>query len=302
MRVVRIVTGNAQLRTYTVPRRFGMGAIMAWVTISAIVLAVLPRLNTPTIVYLFFATLVVSVSLGQMFASHAPRLISVIAGAICLPAVWFAQAWWSEELARRYHIEIWTWQFWERWEFWYLLQVFWQLAIMGAIAGYFAGTLAASVFLFSDMFSRWRMNRQNVLPTSESKSFVDDVPYYSPDSCAPYLGAASTGRLSAEGTMTEHEDTGTHVKKLGPPVGVPVFNCRAYVSARREDGLVHARAAELSDLRTSGTSEREALQHLVGAFKIIMAQCLSEGRKIPFLAAPHPAEADEQERFIAVHL
>jgi hypothetical protein len=102
--------------------------------------------------------------------------------------------------------------------------------------------------------------------------------------------------------MTDDHHPESHIKKLGPPVGVPVFNCKALVSARRADGLFHARAAELNDLRTSGASEREALQHLVGAFKIIAAQCLSEGRKMPFLSQPHAPASDEQERFIAVHL
>jgi hypothetical protein len=93
-----------------------------------------------------------------------------------------------------------------------------------------------------------------------------------------------------------------HAKLLGPPVGVPVFNCRALVSARRADGLVHARARDLQDLRTSGGSEREALQHLVAAFKIIAAESVAAGRTLPLLAEPHQPAEDEQERLIAVHL
>jgi hypothetical protein len=89
---------------------------------------------------------------------------------------------------------------------------------------------------------------------------------------------------------------------LGPAEGVPVYNCIALVSRRGADGIVHARAANISDLRTSGASEREALQHLVGAFKIVIAQAIAEGRAVPILNESHPPQNGETTRLIAVHL
>src|SRR5690606_14900191 len=102
--------------------------------------------------------------------------------------------------------------------------------------------------------------------------------------------------------MTSESSEPSRVKKLGPPTGVPVYNCIALVSPRDEQGIVHVRAANIADLKTTGASEREALQHLVGAFKIVISQCLAEGRAVPLLAEPQPPAPGETPRLIAVHL
>jgi len=102
--------------------------------------------------------------------------------------------------------------------------------------------------------------------------------------------------------MTSESSEPSRVKKLGPPTGVPVYNCIALVSPRDAQGIVHVRAANIADLKTTGASEREALQHLVGAFKIVISQCLADGRAVPLLAEPHPPAPGETQRLIAVHL
>lgn len=275
-------------KTYAVPRRFGMGALLAFITLGAVVLGILPRRQTATWVYLFLGVLGVAVCIGQMYFTRAPRLVSIVAGAIFLPLLGLRSTLSFIDLGV------------SRIDFTILLGFV--MAISGGIAGYIAGAVAAGVFLLGDQIESRLRGRHVRQSETDSVQPSQDVPYYSPDSCAPYLGDASAQLTKSESAMSEDRPSESSVKKLEPPVGVPVFNCKALVSSRRADGLFHARAAELNDLRTSGSSEREALQHLVGAFKIIAAQCLSEGRKLPFLSQPHAPASDEQERFIAVHL
>lgn len=178
------------------------------------------------------------------------------------------------------------------------------LAVAGGLVGYLIGTIVAGVFLVSDHIEQYF---QTKLGRTTSAPVIDEVPagipVFGPDSCAPYLSDEAARMLESSRPMSASDETpAPKARPLGPPASIPVFNCRALVSRRRADGLVHARAAEISDLRTTGQSEREALQNLVGAFKIIVAQAMAEGRDIPLLPQPHAPADDESERFIAVHL
>ena len=83
---------------------------------------------------------------------------------------------------------------------------------------------------------------------------------------------------------------------------VPVYNCLVLVAPRNAAGLVVARAANLAGLSAEGSSEREALQKLVPAFKAALAAYHAGGEPIPWLDPPHAPEPGEQQRWIAVHL
>jgi hypothetical protein len=173
--------------------------------------------------------------------------------------------------------------------------------LLGGFVGYLAGTVSAGVFLASDLIERrWRgldVVDAEVIDDIKQKP----VPVFTPDSCQPYLGDVAVAVMTAEAPMPS-ESPHPHVKQLGPPESVPVYNCIALVAPRGADGLVHVRAANVAGLRTSGQTEREALQHLVGAFKIILSQATTEGRPVPILEQPLAAAPDEQQRLIAVHL
>jgi hypothetical protein len=260
---------------------------LAFTTIFAMASGVLKYYEAPWPVYLFFLVLGTVVCLAQMLSRETPRLISVVAGAICLPTFVLI-----DQVLRGRGMGI-------------ILELP-CTAVFGAIAGYLTGAVAAGVFLVTDRLeARLRAKRLG----SEEEPIVaklvpEDVPVYTPDSCTPYLGDAAAKLASGAPAMNDSEPPAeaSRVKKIGPPTGVPVYNCIALVSPRSEDGLVHVRAANVSDLKTSGASEREALQHLVGAFKIIVSQAVAAGTEPPLLAEPHPRRADETERFIAVHL
>ena len=85
-----------------------------------------------------------------------------------------------------------------------------------------------------------------------------------------------------------------------PPQDVPVFDCVVYV-ARDEAGTIHARVANLSGLVEEAASEREALEKLVRRFKAQVAQLVQSGTPVPWIE-PTPPRADEQTRYIPVHL
>lgn len=93
-----------------------------------------------------------------------------------------------------------------------------------------------------------------------------------------------------------------HVRLVGEPQSVPVFNCRVIVAPRDAAGKVVARAAELADLSASGDSDREALQKLVAAFKAKMAAHVAAGEEIPWFKPGEQPQRGERELFVAVHL
>jgi hypothetical protein len=266
---------------YSVPARFGIAAMLAFTTLFAMLSGVLRFYDAPVSAYAFFGVLGVAVCGAQMWNKDVPRMVSVGAGAILLPVFVIGHSFLNNDGM--------------------LIGAAPCLAIPGAIVGYLMGAVSAGVFLVSDMLEqRWRGEAAYVAELAD-EPLPPGTPVYTADSCTPYLGEEAA---KVAGGATVHSDATSdpRVKKIGPPVGVPVYNCIALVSRRGADGLVHARAANVADLRTSGASEREALQHLVGAFKIIVAQCVAEGRPPPLLEAPHAPQPEETERLIAVHL
>lgn len=91
------------------------------------------------------------------------------------------------------------------------------------------------------------------------------------------------------------------VSSASTPLEVPVFNCLVYVAPRATGG-VRARVANLAGLDCEAASEREALAKIVPAFKQRVAELTASGTDIPWIEPPLPVGADEQTRFIPVHL
>ena len=81
---------------------------------------------------------------------------------------------------------------------------------------------------------------------------------------------------------------------------IPTFNCIVHVSST-PDG-VKARVANLNGIEFVAPDERTALSKIVPAFKASVQRFLNDELEIPWQEPPHPANEDEQTRFIPVHL
>jgi hypothetical protein len=97
-------------------------------------------------------------------------------------------------------------------------------------------------------------------------------------------------------------ESSPHVRFIGEPQAIPVFNCRVIVTPHDAAGKVVARAAELPGLCATADSQREALQQLVKSFKAKMAAHMAAGDEIPWVRAGDQPQPGEQEYFVAVHL
>ena len=125
-----VCLGHLPKAKYTVPRRFGLSAVLALTTIFAILFGALNYMHAPPAVYLFVATEISAICLVQMFGS-APRTGSALTGAVLLPF------WTAISLAS------------------YLNQVSFAViivgcaivAVFGALLGYCIGGLLAGFFL-----------------------------------------------------------------------------------------------------------------------------------------------------------
>jgi len=81
----------------------------------------------------------------------------------------------------------------------------------------------------------------------------------------------------------------------------PVFSCTIYVR-QNDDGTVSGRVANLAGLTASGASERDVLSRLSREFKTQVMGLHQDGKEIPWIDSPTPAESDERVRSIPVHL
>lgn len=96
---------------------------------------------------------------------------------------------------------------------------------------------------------------------------------------------------------------GSPDKSTLPNLGasVPVFNCVVYVSPA-DDGGVRARVANLADLACTAGSERDALAKIVAAFKAHVGKLTQDSTPIPWIDPVPQPNADEQVRYVPVHL
>jgi hypothetical protein len=117
-------------KTYVVPKRFGVSGILAMITAMGFLFGFLRFLQVPPVVFLFLGTMVLVISIVQMFCGQVPRLASVVAGAVLSPLFAAAALAFSEQP----HLG-------------QLICVIWGSVFWGALGGYLTGTCAAGVFL-----------------------------------------------------------------------------------------------------------------------------------------------------------
>jgi len=71
---------------FMVPKTFGMSAILGIMTALAFVFGALKWLDAYPVFYFFFAVEALAICLAQMLYGQAPRLASIVMGAVILPA------------------------------------------------------------------------------------------------------------------------------------------------------------------------------------------------------------------------
>ena len=120
-------------KVYSVPKRFGLSALMALMTALACLFGALRLFDTPPVVYLFLGIQVMMICVAQMFYNAEPRRASMIAGAILMPIFFTGAAFFVPQ--RDFGLAICS-------------------AIpgilFGAFAGYLVGTCVAGIFLLMD--------------------------------------------------------------------------------------------------------------------------------------------------------
>lgn len=120
-------------KTYSVPRRFGMAALLAIMTALACLFGGLRFLDAPPVVYLFLGTEVMVICVAQMLYNAEPRRASVVAGAILLPVFSLGSAFF---LRGGDQVEALCWAI--------------PSVAFGAFAGYLVGACVAGIFLLMD--------------------------------------------------------------------------------------------------------------------------------------------------------
>ena len=120
-------------KEYTVPKRFGMTAILGLLTTLAIIFGALNYARAPAVVYLFIGSEIVGICLAQIFLGAAARSGSSLTGAILLP-------FWAYIML---HIP--------RFDPLVHLAILASMLALGALIGYCIGALAAGFFLAMDL-------------------------------------------------------------------------------------------------------------------------------------------------------
>lgn len=137
---------------YSVPKRFGLSAIIGLVTMFAVMFGAINLLQSqimefdisPT-VHLFFGLQLMTIWIGQMRFGQAPRRISALVGAVLLPTfVYFG----TEASV----VSNWT-------------PILVVLFFLGALIGYCLGAVAAGLFLMIDWIGSY-------LPATRNSSFA----------------------------------------------------------------------------------------------------------------------------------
>ena len=101
---------------------------------------------------------------------------------------------------------------------------------------------------------------------------------------------------------SEPSSSTPRVRAVGPPNNMAVFNCRVIVAGSAESGEFTARGGDLAGIHAQGSSQREAMQAAVSAFKAKVAQWYVRGEEIPWVEPPEQPRAGEREFYVAVHL
>jgi protein-S-isoprenylcysteine O-methyltransferase Ste14 len=135
--------GPAAHREYTVPKRFGMAAIVALVTVLAIAFGALKYWDAHPAIYLFVSSEIVAVCLAQIIFGNTPRGACALTGATLLP-------FWLLLTSSR--------PTWLGMELYVLVIVL--VFLFGGLLGYCLGALAAGFFLVTDLLETWFEQRR----------------------------------------------------------------------------------------------------------------------------------------------
>ena len=133
---------------YQVPKRFGLAAIIALLTVLSLLFGGLNLLNDhihiPTAIYFFAAGQVLAICIAQMVFGTAPRMISALAGAILPPAIIAIDI--QLNGPRNYAVGV--------------TNAFAMIAVVGGLLGYCIGALAAGFFLVMEWVEKWYLGNK----------------------------------------------------------------------------------------------------------------------------------------------
>jgi ABC-type polysaccharide/polyol phosphate export permease len=135
----RVSPSAPAFHVYHVPRRFGLLAIMAFLTAFSLLFAGLRVLEAPPVVYLGLGTFGIIISGLQMRFGTVPREASFAAGACLLPLMVIGSA--VVHGGFRFILGS--------------VIALPALLAAGGVLGYLVGTLVAGVFLMLDYWGRW---------------------------------------------------------------------------------------------------------------------------------------------------
>jgi hypothetical protein len=125
---------------YTVPRTFGMSAILGIMTALAVLFAGFRIYDAHPVLYLFFGVQVLVICIAQMLYGKTPRFASAASGSLLMPI--FLIGWIA---------------FWDRRSSDGALCLLLISVPLGAGLGYITGTMAAGVFLVMDAAEKFLM-------------------------------------------------------------------------------------------------------------------------------------------------
>lgn len=121
--------GSPPIKTYVVPKRFGLLSIIALTTVMALMFGLLRFYGASPVWFLFLGTLALAICIVQMFYGQVPRQASVTAGAILTPAFVVAEG------------------IYRGWDAGVVVSSALACLPAGGFVGYLVGTCAAGIFL-----------------------------------------------------------------------------------------------------------------------------------------------------------
>ena len=146
---------------YSVPSRFGLLAIFAFMTLQAILFGLLRKLDAHPSAYIYLSIQGFVICLVQMKSGSVPRLASIAAGSTCAVITLFGA---MPMLPQNEAIGS--------------ILALPCIATSGGMLGYLHGTMAAGLFLLIEMFEERILPKQPVLPPipAEQPFIVDSYP------------------------------------------------------------------------------------------------------------------------------
>lgn len=134
--------------SYHVPERFSIAAVLAFMTGFALLFGLLRLMQAPMFLYLFFGCEALVVSAAQMVFRARARRVSVIAGAILMPAWLLAMPFFRGRATRTFVYLIGGWSWGDA-----AMGLFCAV-VAGGLLGYCTGAFAAGIFLVLDRLDR----------------------------------------------------------------------------------------------------------------------------------------------------